>query len=64
MIKVSETGSKGCTVEFYGTAEVVAQQYAALTMSLAENELEVLVRAQQLIDQEVKRNDKTDINNN
>lgn len=60
MIKVEETGSKGCTINYYGPAEIVAQQYAALTLSIAEREPEVLVRAQQLIDLEVKRHGKTD----
>ena len=34
MIKVSEAGDKGCSIEIYGNAEIVAQQYVSLTATL------------------------------
>ena len=62
MIKVSEAGDKGCTIEIYGNAEIVAQQYVSLTAALNEKYPAILLRASKLLEEVA--NDKTDIHNN
>lgn len=62
MIKVSEAGDKGCTIEIYGNAEIVAQQYVSLTATLNDKYPAILLRASKLLEEIT--NDKTDINNN
>lgn len=62
MIKVSEAGDKGCSIEIYGNAETVAQQYVSLTAALNEKYPAILVRATKLLEE--MTNDQADINNN
>lgn len=59
MIKVTECGNKGCTVEFHGIPLLLAQEYAALTLRIAEKEPVILTVAQRLIE-EATKNGKTD----
>ena len=59
MIKVTECGKKGCTVQFSGNAYVVAQQYAALTLHIVDECPDILKVAQHLIE-ETLYNGKTD----
>lgn len=59
MIKVTECGANGSTVEFYGMPITLAQEYAALTLRIAEQEPVILTLAQRLIE-EVTKNGKTD----
>lgn len=59
MIKVTECGKKGCTVEFHGMPILLAQEYAALTIQIAEHEPLILSLAQRLIE-EATKNGKTD----
>lgn len=34
MIKVTETGKKGCTIEISGRADLLCKEYVALTLRL------------------------------
>lgn len=54
MIKVTECGNKGCTVEFHGMLILLAQEYAALTLRIAEKEPVILTLAQRLIEEATK----------
>ena len=59
MIKVTECGKQGCTVEFYGMPILLDQEYVALTLRIAEQEPVILTLAQRLIE-EATKNGKTD----
>ena len=59
MIKVTECSNHGSTVEFYGNAYTLAQEYAALTLQIAEQESVILTLAQRFIE-EATKNGKTD----
>lgn len=65
MIRVKPCGDHGSTVEFAGDSYTLAQEYAALTLRIADRDPEVLTLAQQIIETEVKlRNgEKADLHN-
>lgn len=61
MIRVKPCGAHGSTVEFAGDGYTLAQEYAALTLEIADRAPDVLTMAQQLIEMEAKlRYGKTD----
>ena len=63
MIKVTETGKKGCTIEIAGPADLLCKEYVALTLRLTEVAPQIIATAGCILS-EVKKNDKADINNN
>lgn len=62
MIKVTEAGKKGCTIEIAGPAELLCKEYVALTLRLTEVAPQIIATAGCILSEVT--NDKTDINNN
>ena len=62
MIKVTETGKKGCTIEIAGPVDLLCKEYVALTLRLMEVAPQIIATAGCILSEVT--NDKTDINNN
>ena len=45
MIKVTETGKKGCTIEISGPADLLCKEYVALTLRLTELAPQIIATA-------------------
>lgn len=62
MIKVTETGKKGCTIEIAGPVDLLCKEYVALTLRLTEVAPQIIATAGCILSE--VNNDKADINNN
>ena len=55
MIKVMEHGNgKKCIIELEGSADIIAQEYALLTMDMIRQYPDIITAATDLMQQEVK----------
>lgn len=55
MIKVSETGKKGCTIEIAGPADLLCVEYIALTLRLVEVAPQIIETAGYILSKEAKK---------
>lgn len=57
MIKVSETGKKGYTIEVAGRADLICREYVALTLRLMEVSPDIIATAGCILSKEATKNE-------